>query len=425
MALVFKGQLMVMSGQVEEGLALLDEATAAAVSGELQPLATGIVYCVTIDSCQSLGDCGRAAQWTDAANRWCDRTDITGFPGACRIHRAELLRLRGEWPKAEEQALQACEELQGYNGYITGHGFYEIGEIRRRRGDFAAAEEAYGRASEFGREPQPGLALLRLAQGKTEAAASAIRRELAAGDAQPARALEAPAGAGRDLARDRRGSPRARGCRGARGHRRHLPGRRQADARAPGCRLSRLGPDPAGGAGLGRRLASAALRARHLGEGRRAVRDRAGADAAGARVPGEGDEDGGREELLAAKRTFERLGAVLDLQRTAELLGESAANRTFMFTDIVDSTKLVEALGEDRWQKLLTWHDRKLRELIEQGGGEVIKHTGDGYFAAFQSAPAGGRSRSLDPACAQRARAARAGRAHRRPHGRRAAQGRR
>ena len=99
---------------------------------------------------------------------------------------------------------------------------------------------------------------------------------------------------------------------------------------------------------------------------------------------GEGDEDGGREELLAAKRTFERLGAVLDLQRTAELLGESTAKRTFMFTDIVDSTKLVEVLGEDKWQKLLSWHDRKLRELIDRAGGEVIKHTGDGYFAAFQ-----------------------------------------
>ena len=109
-ALVFNGSVLVHTGEVTEGLRLLDEATTAAVSGELQPLAVGIVYCVTIDSCQSLGDCGRAAQWTDAANRWCDRTDITGFPGACRIHRAELLRLGGDWTKAEEQAVQACEE---------------------------------------------------------------------------------------------------------------------------------------------------------------------------------------------------------------------------------------------------------------------------------------------------------------------------
>jgi class 3 adenylate cyclase len=103
---------------------------------------------------------------------------------------------------------------------------------------------------------------------------------------------------------------------------------------------------------------------------------------------GEGDEDGAREELSAARATFERLGAVLDLQRAAELLGESQAQRSFMFTDIVDSTKLVEALGEEKWRKLLTWHDRRLRELIEQAGGEVIKQTGDGYFAAFQTSAA-------------------------------------
>jgi class 3 adenylate cyclase len=116
---------------------------------------------------------------------------------------------------------------------------------------------------------------------------------------------------------------------------------------------------------------------------------------------GEGDEDGAKEELTAAKATFERLGAVLDLQRASELLGEAAAQRTFMFTDIVDSTKLVEALGEDKWRKLLTWHDRTLRELIETAGGEVIKHTGDGYFAAFQTAAAAveaaaGIQRALD-----------------------------
>ena len=98
-----------------------------------------------------------------------------------------------------------------------------------------------------------------------------------------------------------------------------------------------------------------------------------------------GDEDGARGELSAAKTAFERLGAVLDVERTSELLGETSAKRTFVFTDVVDSTKLVEALGEDKWKKLLAWHDRTLRELIESQGGEVIKQTGDGYFAAFQS----------------------------------------
>ena len=142
MALVFKGTVLVSKGDVTEGLAILDEATAAAIGGELRPLATGVVYCVTIHSCQALGDCGRAAEWTDVANRWCDRLDITGFPGACRIHRAEIMRLRGEWPQAEEQAVQACEELQEYNRFVTAGGFYEIGEIRRRRGELSSPPEA-------------------------------------------------------------------------------------------------------------------------------------------------------------------------------------------------------------------------------------------------------------------------------------------
>jgi tetratricopeptide (TPR) repeat protein len=178
MALVFRGTVLVSSGRVEEGLALLDEATAAAVSGELEPLATGVIYCVTIESCQTLGECGRALEWTEAANRWCDRLDVTGFPGACQIHRAEGLRLRGDWPRAEQQALQACDELCEYNRWVTAAGYYEIGEIRRRRGDFSAAEEAYLKAGELGHSAQPGLALLRLAQGKLDAAGVAIRREL-------------------------------------------------------------------------------------------------------------------------------------------------------------------------------------------------------------------------------------------------------
>ncbi|MBA2536416.1 MAG: adenylate/guanylate cyclase domain-containing protein [Actinobacteria bacterium] len=98
-----------------------------------------------------------------------------------------------------------------------------------------------------------------------------------------------------------------------------------------------------------------------------------------------GDEDGARDELTAAKGAFERLGAALAAERAAELLGEHKLSRTFVFTDIVDSTKLVEALGEEKWKKLLGWHDRTLGELISDRGGEVIKQTGDGYFAAFQT----------------------------------------
>ena len=385
MALVFVGTVLVAKGQVTDGLALLDEATAAAVSGELQPLATGVIYCVTIDSCQALGDCGRAAEWTEEANRWCDRLDITGFPGVCRIHRAEIMRLRGEWPKAEQQAIEACAELHDYNRFVTAAGFYEIGEIRRRRGDFAAAEEAYRTANELGRNPQPGLALLRLAQGKVDAAATAIKRELAAETLDPlGRARRLPAQIEIALA--------AGEIRRARGAAEELEsiadeyriGEHRTPALEGAVQLSwgqiRLAERDWEGAAEALRSA-------------RETWDKVGApyETAQARMllglayRGEGDEDGAREELTAAQTTFERLGAVLDRQRAGELLGEAPSQRTFMFTDIVDSTKLIEALGEEKWRKLLTWHDRRLRELIEEAGGEVIKQTGDGYFAAFRT----------------------------------------
>src|SRR5206468_177556 len=120
----------------------------------------------------------RAAEWTEAANRWCDRLDVSGFPGACRIHRAEIMRLRGDLAGAENQAIAACEELHDFDRHITAGGYYEIGEIRRRRGELAAAEEAYRTANELGREPQPGLALLRLVEGKVDAAVAGITRTL-------------------------------------------------------------------------------------------------------------------------------------------------------------------------------------------------------------------------------------------------------
>jgi class 3 adenylate cyclase len=401
MALVFEGTVLVATGEVTEGLALLDEATAAAVSGELQPLATGIVYCVTVHSCQSLGDCGRAAEWTDAATRWCDRLDLTGFPGACRIHGAEIMRLRGDWPKAEEQAIQACEELHDYNLFVTSAGFYEIGEIRRRRGDFAAAEDAYRKAKELGREPQPGLALLRLAQGKVDAAATAIKRELANEALDPlGRARRLPAQVEIALAAGEIHSARKAA--------------EELERIADGYRVG--GRRTAALEGTLQFAQGQILLADHDWESAadvlRAARDTWGKIGApyetsqarmllGLAYRGEGDADGATEELATAKATFERLGAVLDLQRAAELLGEAPAKRTFMFTDIVDSTKLVDALGEERWRKLLTWHDRRLRELIEDAGGEVIKHTGDGYFAAFKTPAAAvdaavGIQRALD-----------------------------
>jgi class 3 adenylate cyclase len=383
-ARVFKGRALVLKGETSEGLGLLDEATAAATSGELEPFPAGLIYCVTITSCHGVGDYKRAAEWTDAANRWCDRQDVTGFPGACRVHHASIERLRGNWPEAEQQALQACEELQGYDAWTTAAGFYEIGEIRRRRGDFAASEEAYRKAKEWGRDPQPGLALLRLAQGKTEAAAAALRRSLAGVQDQINRIARLPAQV--EIA---------------------LAGGDFKTARAAAEELEslvdkfKLGAERAPAFDANVCLAWGQIRlAENDFEGAATALERAIETWRGVGAPYEvaqaqmllglalrrlGDEDGARDEHSAAKAAFERLGAALAAERAAELLGEHTLTRTFMFTDIVDSTKLVEALGEDKWRKLLTWHDKRLRELIEAEGGEVIKQTGDGYFAAFHS----------------------------------------
>ena len=384
LALVFKGSMLVHGGEVAEGLALLDEATTAAVSGELQPFATGLVYCCTIHSCQGVGDYGRAAEWTEAANRWCDRIDVSGFPGACRVHRAEILRLKGEWPKAEEQAVAACEELREFDRDITASGFYEIGEIRRRRGDFAAAEEAYRIANEWGRSAQPGLALLRLAQGKIDTAAAAIERELEDVDDPLTRARLLPAQVEVAIAAGDLETARAAGEELERVADRFRIGDKRTPAFAAIAHLASGRIQLAEG--------DAAAAARCL---RRARDDwgRIGApyETAHARIllgmaySRLGDGDAARTEYEAAKATFERLGAVLDAQRAMEPLGEAETRRTFLFTDIVGSTKLLDVLGDAKWKKLLDRHDGVLRTAIEQAKGDVIKHTGDGFFAAFDA----------------------------------------
>jgi len=173
------GRLLIALGRPADGLALFDEAMLSAVEGRLGPFATGKVYCSLISACDELGDFQRAAEWTEVGRQWAENHPFAVFPGLCRVHRAEVLRLRGDWAEAEEEARRAYAELCDVNVFNAGAAFYEIGEIRRRLGDFDAAEEAYRRADELGREPQPGFAFLRLAQGKIDAAASSISTALA------------------------------------------------------------------------------------------------------------------------------------------------------------------------------------------------------------------------------------------------------
>jgi DNA-binding CsgD family transcriptional regulator len=176
-----QGHVLVRLGRVREGLALLDEAMVTAIEGELTPYVTGIVYCGTIAACEEVYELRRAGEWTDALSRWCDdQPDLLAFTGNCLVHRASILQLNGAWTDALEEARRAGERLeQAENEAGAGHAFYRVGELHRLRGEASAAEDAYREASRRGYEPQPGLALLRLAQGRGEDALAAIRRALA------------------------------------------------------------------------------------------------------------------------------------------------------------------------------------------------------------------------------------------------------
>jgi DNA-binding CsgD family transcriptional regulator len=177
----FEGRTLVKQARVKEGLALLDEAMLAALSDNLKPMWTGAIYCGLLDACHELVDLRRAREWTEATRRWCAPLPAASlYPGICRVHSAELLNVRGAWQQAEAEALDACRDMAGIDVFVVAAGYYEVGEVRRRRGDLAGAEEAYTRAHELGRDPQPGLALLRLAQGRVEAAASSIGAALTA-----------------------------------------------------------------------------------------------------------------------------------------------------------------------------------------------------------------------------------------------------
>ncbi|MGH2968609.1 MAG: transcriptional regulator [Solirubrobacteraceae bacterium] len=175
---VAAARLRILDGDVEEGLALLDEAGVAAVSGELDPLSTGLVYCELVCALQGLAQYDVAEQWTEAMERWCETNAIGSLHGRCRVHRAEILRLRGACDEAEREALAACEELSPYLRREMGWPLSELGRIRLRMGDVDGAEEALLAAHRAGWEPQPGLALVRLAQGDAAAAAASLRDAL-------------------------------------------------------------------------------------------------------------------------------------------------------------------------------------------------------------------------------------------------------
>ena len=175
---IAEARLLILDGDVQRGLALLDQAGVATVSGELDPLSTGVVYCELVCTLQGLAQYDLAEQWTEAMERWCETNAIGSLHGRCRVHRAEILRLRGSCHEAERQALMACEELRPYLRRELGWPLNELGRIRIQKGDIDGAQEALLAAHRAGWDPQPGLALVRLAQGDATTAATSIRDAL-------------------------------------------------------------------------------------------------------------------------------------------------------------------------------------------------------------------------------------------------------
>jgi class 3 adenylate cyclase len=387
------GALKIASGATVDGLALMEEASIAAVNGDLSPLTSGVTACRMISACRDLTDYRRASEWIEATEKYCERQSVSGFPGICRVHRAEVSVISGAWEQAELDLEQATIELGAYNATPPqADGFYAIGDIRRLKGDFEGAEVALREAHARGRSPQPALALVRLAEGKVKAASAAINAAVAEETWDRwARARLLPAQAeiaieAGDIALARTAVDELVGV--VSGY--PSPALEASRQAALGRVLVAEGDLPA----ATRELRGAIKGWREVGAPYEVARARVVLSQALRAVGNEGDAE---LELRAALDEFRRLGARVDVEaaerevRDAEdrRSGPLSIRKTFMFTDIVGSTNLAEALGDQAWERLLRWHDDMLRKLVTSGGGEIVNSTGDGFFVAFDSARSG------------------------------------
>ena len=381
----------------------MEEASIAAVNGELSPFTTGVTACRMIAACRDLTDYRRASEWIEATEKYCQRQSVSGFPGVCRIHRAEVAAVGGAWERAEQELERATTELDDYNAAPPqADGFYAIGDIRRLRGDFEGAEAALREAHARGRiaaaGPRPDPARRGQGQGRGQRDQRG-RRRARAGTAGPGRGSSRRRSRSRSRPATWRGHGRP--STSSRRDRRGYPSPALEAGRQVA--LGRVLLAEGDAAGAARELRAAIRGWREVGAPYEVARARRVLARALRALDDEEDAD---LELRAALDEFQRLGARVDAAAAERELraaedrrsGPVQVRQTFMFTDIVGSTNLAEALGDEAWERLLRWHDDTLRGLVASGGGEIVNSTGDGFFVAFDSARQGIDCAIVDPA---------------------------
>ena len=174
-----RGRALIRLGDIAQGVALLDEAMAAVIAGDVAPVLAGDIYCSVLEACQEIFDVRRAYEWTSSFAQWCGtQPELVRYRGECLLYRAEVMQRRGRWSDAIRDARDASGLLTSTRHPMAGAAYYRLGEIHRLRGEFGNAETEYARANEHGRTPQPGLSLLRQAQGRVDDAAAGIRAVL-------------------------------------------------------------------------------------------------------------------------------------------------------------------------------------------------------------------------------------------------------
>ena len=315
MARLGSGSALVASGRVGDGMALLDEAMVAVTADEVSPVVVGTVYCAVIEACQRIFDLRRAQEWTAALNRWCEaQPDLIPYRGECLVYRAEIMQLHGQWTDALDEAQRACQLLSSRTDHpAMGAANYRLGELYRLRGQTKEAEAAYREASRRGRSPYPGLAQLRLVQGRVDAAVAGISRVMDESDDPPGRARLLPARVEIGLAaHDDVGARMAAEELAAVADEIGAPFLQAAAAHAAGAIDLAAGGAP--GAIPSLRWAVHAWQ--ELDAPYEAGRTRALIGTACGQI---GDEDGAALEFDAARRAFEVLGAIPDLLRLEEL----------------------------------------------------------------------------------------------------------